>query len=199
MRLFIPKWYSPFNQGWKLCNYMTKNAGYDDLSHRLHEFKEHDQTAITAFTGWSIDKLTPVLPELEIDYCIRALGRSELTPSGNKPLDSLAAGISNHFGIEFSPELIAKHRATKHLVGLKKAEREAELDGVFYLNLDVDLNGTSILVVDDIKTSGTTSKFIRKTIIEQFPDVKCYLFVLAETNNEGNTQDMIDMYSKFLV
>ncbi len=198
MKLIIKKWYSPFLNGWKLCNYKSKASGYDDLSYRLHEFKERDQKAINAFTRWSIDKLSKEILDLKIDYCVRALGRSELTPSPIKPLNQLGTRISEHFGIEFIPELIAKNRVTKHLVGLKKAEREAELEGVFYLNLDINLDGKSILLIDDIRTSGTTSKVIRETILEQFPNVKCYLFVLAETNDTENPEEVIATYSKFL-
>lgn len=192
------KWYYPFKNGWKLCSYETKSNGYDNLSHRLHDFKESNGTAINAFTRWSIDALNEVLPDLEIDYCIRSLGRSELSPLDTRPLHTLAGNISEHFDIEFIPELIAKTRVTKHLVTLNKPQREAELKGVFYLNKKVDLKGKSILLVDDIRTSGTTSKFIRQTIIEQFPNAKCYLFVLAQTSDGGNTKEVIDKYSKFI-
>jgi len=192
MRISIPKWYAPFDKGWKLCMYQKD----DEVSKKILRLKEGDATAIKTFTKWSIAELEKDELMLELNYCIRSLGRNELTADPNKPLGKLAAGICGSIGIEYVPDLIAKRRATKHLIGMNKPAREAELDGVFYLNSKLKLNGKSILIVDDIKTSGTTTTFIRNTILTEHPKAKFYLFVLGE-NGDGNPKELIDTYNQY--
>ena len=64
--------------------------------------------------------------------------------------------ISKQLGLKFEKNVLIKIRETKPQKSLKAAERRTNLKGAFKVTKDVD--GKSILLVDDIVTTGATLK-----------------------------------------
>ena len=64
---------------------------------------------------------------------------------------------------------------------LNRAQRIAELEGVYELQNEPDLNKKMILIVDDITTTGTTLEVIAELIKGKYPRARVFGFVLAKT------------------
>ena len=52
--------------------------------------------------------------------------------------------------------MLRRRRSTRALYGIAREDRAAALEGAFALRRGVDLTGWSVLLVDDIRTSGAT-------------------------------------------
>ncbi|MGC4020981.1 MAG: hypothetical protein QM734_03110 [Cyclobacteriaceae bacterium] len=188
----------PIEERWCLCYYVTKGKGYDYLSQPLFDFKDGKNGVFTAWSNWAIDYLKKIVKDKKIDYCIRVLGHSEKVALKNVPLNLLGREIEKKLGVAYAPVVIAKTRETKSFKNLKtEEERKKELDGVYFIkDKDIDLKKKNILIIDDIKTTGTTTDTIAKLLKENYKGVNCYLFTLAESG-DSNDKETIDKYKAY--
>ncbi len=77
---------------------------------------------------------------------------------GFMPVRAMARILARELKAEFRPGLLRKVRSTQPQVGLSRARRKTNLDGAFILAEKRKLTGKSILLVDDVITTGTTVK-----------------------------------------
>ncbi|MGI9353100.1 MAG: ComF family protein [Rhizobiaceae bacterium] len=72
----------------------------------------------------------------------------------------LARHIGDSFGIEYAPELLLRHRATRQQVGLSQAQRDRNVSGAFIVpdSMKIHIKNRHILLVDDVYTTGATAK-----------------------------------------
>lgn len=69
----------------------------------------------------------------------------------------LAKGVSRHLGAELVHDNLTRAKNTKTQKELKDySEREKNMKGAFSLNRSEELNGQSVILVDDVFTSGAT-------------------------------------------
>lgn len=68
----------------------------------------------------------------------------------------LAKQIAENLGIEFADNLLIKLYETKSQHDCKSIVRKGNLLGVFDVNESYNIDGKNILIVDDVKTSGST-------------------------------------------
>ncbi len=82
----------------------------------------------------------------------------------------LARVVAAGLGKRYAPGLVAKRRATETQASLDAAARRENLRGVFTANGSPRarraLAGASILLVDDVRTTGTTLDEVRRTLME---------------------------------
>ena len=64
--------------------------------------------------------------------------------------------LARGLGIAFWPRVLAKTRSTGPQVGLSQAQRHANLNGAFALAAGNKVAGKSLLLIDDVTTTGTT-------------------------------------------
>jgi len=174
--------------GLALGNYYKKYSQYNDqISISIREgFKNNNKHHVKFWSDLAAFSIKNHLEEEEvtIDHVIRILGSSELEPSGTSPLDILCNSIAESLSCKYSPELLRKTHATRPLKQTNlRSEREEELKGVYQVSDGVIKDGESLLLVDDISTSGTSSQTVANQILENFPYVKIYFFVLTKTCN----------------
>ena len=74
--------------------------------------------------------------------------------------------------------LLLRIKSTEHLVDLKPQERRKELSGAFQIAEDVNIKDKSILILDDIYTTGTTMNECAK-ILESAGAAAIYGLVLS--------------------
>jgi competence protein ComFC len=75
---------------------------------------------------------------------------------GFQPVRAMGAVLARRLGIAFRPRVLRKIKSTRPQVGLSQAQRHANLDGAFALAAGKTVAGMSILLIDDVTTTGTT-------------------------------------------
>lgn len=183
--------YLIFDGAWHLVYYIPSRWKSEPLSNSLIKFKENDVKIVDKWISQAI----PLIESLGIEfhYIIRALGSKELEASGNKPLDKLGEAIAKKMNCHYVPECIKKNRLTEPMHSFrKKHERQSELEGVYYydkkLRLDDDSN---FLILDDINTTGSTVKAIRKEIQAAYPNSHIFFFTLGRTGAKDEEGEYI--------
>jgi ComF family protein len=79
----------------------------------------------------------------------------------------LAAEIARGAGKEFAPEGIARVKATRQQVGLSASERAKNVAGAFAVPdaARAAIAGRRVLLIDDVYTTGETSKAATKVLL----------------------------------
>ena len=164
----------------------------------------------SAVKHWS-DKAVELAENLpNIDVVVRALGHSELEVlGGDKPLDILALNLADALGADYQPNFIKKNSKLKKSTGLSAADRKLQIQGVYTANIEkltkTKLENLTFLIVDDVYTSGATTKDISRAISESCPGASVYIFTLVKTlyrveadieskEMQINTQLFADLY-----
>lgn len=70
---------------------------------------------------------------------------------------ALAESIATKLGIPCKPRLLRRVRHTPHQTGLNAQERRANLRDAFKANAAADFKGKTVLLVDDVLTTGSTA------------------------------------------
>jgi len=77
---------------------------------------------------------------------------------GFQPVRAMGRVLARRLGIGLWPRVLLKKKHTPPQVGLTQAQRKANLDGAFALAPGKKVAGMSILLIDDVTTTGTTLK-----------------------------------------
>lgn len=94
----------------------------------------------------------------------------------------IAKRISKTFGTEFAPDLLKKIKNTKPQVNLSANERETNLKGAFQVNGKYDIKNKTILICDDVITTGSTLEECAKTLKKS--GAKRVICTVAAFNNK---------------
>ncbi|HVU94894.1 MAG TPA: hypothetical protein VHE34_06695 [Puia sp.] len=165
------------------CQYLPLGSGIDTVSRSLLKFKRGAQPDLDNWIDRTLRgfRETPVTlpPDTVI---IRALRHKETRPETDPPssLDRLAQALSHQLGAPYLPHLLYKTRPTAVAQSLTRQQRTAELQNVHKIHPTMDL--TSILLLDDILTSGATILSILQTLTNTFPTCAITIFTLAKTH-----------------
>ena len=135
---------------------------FDDHSKKLiHKFKYYDHTNISKFIAkLFISRFKYLLHEVDIITCVPMHKFKRIYRLYNQS-QILAKEISNISkqkfpNIEFVPELLFKIKYTKSQTMLTLKERENNIKDSIIKNPKIDINGKTILLVDDVITTGNT-------------------------------------------
>lgn len=99
---------------------------------------------------------------------------------GFNQTDHIAEGISKTSGIPVLNAL-KMTRERKSQTSLTQAQRLENAKNLFSIRKNIDLGRQSVMLVDDVCTTGTTLASAAKAITDNFPDVKLYLFTIGVT------------------
>lgn len=162
------------------CFYIPKRHGEDELSEKLIRFKENKEIDF-----WSDIVCKDIKSQnWKVDFVVRALGHSELSSNLQTPLDKLCKAIADKCGYIYMPNLISKKRSNKALHTLNKKERAGEMQNMFSINTqNIPSTVSSILIVDDIKTTGATLNAMSLAFRKQYPKLDIYQYVIAQTSD----------------
>lgn len=183
--------YNYLTQGYFLAYYFkSHHPNVDNVSHYLLNFKD-GREPITS--RWIEIASNEIYGELNPDLILRVLESEETEVSNHSPLDRLGDSLSDTLEAPYIGRCLYKTRTTRPLKFLNKQERFDEINGV-YRYRDETEDTQSILLIDDIITSGTTIKEIKRAISTEIGDFNLYLFVLGKTyddytdDNPDNTE-----------
>ena len=104
------------------------------------------------YAGLSIDTVVPV-----------PLSPQRLEERGYNQAELLTRLLSAELDLPHDPELLARIKNTRRLATLSRSEREKELRGAF--RAEPEARGKTILLVDDIYTSGATASMASRALL----------------------------------
>lgn len=125
------------------------------LRKALHRLKYHRdialgqslaETMLPALVGlhWPVDMVIPI-----------PLGKNRLRERGYNQASLIARPLALALDLEYSPGSLMRWRETHSQVGLNRAQRRENVNGVFRVEAGA-ARGRTILLIDDVATTGST-------------------------------------------
>lgn len=147
----------------------------DNLALAVRRFKFNDEVILSEFFAKEMcAAISKACPEKKFDFvtCV-PLTKKKRNKRGYNQSELLAKDCAKLFGTDFENALI-KSRDTTDQHELKAKERLKNLKDAFEINKSVDIKGKTVLLCDDIKTTGATLYECRKTLVKAgAKDVYC--------------------------
>lgn len=107
--------------------------------------------------------------------------KTTINKRGFDHIHEIAKEVANNLDMEYLPDAIIKVKETKIQHNLSQLQRIENLKGAFKVN--ADLSNRKILVLDDIVTTKNTLREIKKTLNENYVDLK-FVTVSSRSNEK---------------
>ena len=107
--------------------------------------------------------------------------KSTINRRGFDHIHEIAREVAKNLDMEYLPNAIVKVKETKIQHNLSQLQRIENLRGAFEVN--ADLSNKKILVLDDIVTTKNTLREIKKTLNENYSDLK-FVAVSSRSNEK---------------
>lgn len=124
----------------------------------LHELKYNDAYELGVLIGnWYGKVLKPFMVDKHFDFIVPVpLHPSKFKKRGYNQSEAFGEGLSQVLGIEQDTNLLRRVKHLSTLTRMTKLSRIKEMEGVFECQDRQELKGKSVLLVDDVLTTGTT-------------------------------------------
>jgi len=132
--------------------------------HLVHAFKYHDKTShAKMFAKLLVARYKSDLTDIDLIAPVPMHRFKRLFRNYN-PAQILAKELSLLLDKGMIPDLLIKSKWTKPQTKLTKSQRQKNLSGSLKNNLKYNISGKTILLVDDVYTTGTTSNICSKLL-----------------------------------
>ncbi len=135
-------------------------TAFGETARRLvHQLKYYDRTDLAEVMGrWMVRAGADCLTDPDCWIVPVPLHRGRFWRRRFNQSALLAKEIALQSDRTFKPDLLRRVRRTRQQVGLSEAERRSNVEGAFQLNLPdrISLSGRSIVLIDDVWTTGAT-------------------------------------------
>jgi ComF family protein len=124
----------------------------------IHRWKYQEKSHLTPLFGeWLQDALIRHWPSSFFDLIVPVpLHVKRLRRRGFNQALLLAKALSRKTGIPYGMRVLRKKKATPPQVNLSRREREREIRGAFFVKDPSKVKGKTVLLVDDVMTTGAT-------------------------------------------
>jgi len=137
----------------------------DPLKQAIHQLKYQRNVGLGEELAWHLARLL-IDNEWDIDLITAIpLDKKRKKERGFNQSDLLARPLSWLTDIPYTNNAVSRNRETKSQVGLSRKERNKNMIGAFS-SLPDKIAGKSVLVVDDVITTGSTINACSKAMIE---------------------------------
>lgn len=92
------------------------------------------------------------------------LHRSRLWQRGFNQSALVAAEIAQRTGLRSNPRLLRRVKRTPALKGMSRSQRERTVAGAFRVDPSAELAGRTVVLVDDVLTTGSTAEACAKAL-----------------------------------
>lgn len=152
-RFDIARAVGPYEEPYRITTKVLKFMGRKYLAPRMGEMMAQRVQQESRFK--SLDLIVPV-PISRIGLKQRGFNQTEL----------LARQISKKLGITMDPQVIRRVKDTPSQTELSREEREKNLISAFAIKDKQKVAGKDILLVDDVYTTGSTSRECTKVLLD---------------------------------
>ena len=102
-----------------------------------------------------------------IDFLVPVpLHEKKLKMRGYNQSDSICKGLSVSLKTPWNPDLVKRTKFNPTQTKKSKTDRWLNVEQLFDINENIDLNGKHIMIVDDVITTGATIESVAKILIE---------------------------------
>jgi len=164
----------------------------DPIRNKIFGFKNNKEKEVREWNSVIEDNLVS-LPK--INYIVRALGHAEIEIQ-DSPLDTVGKLISEHTSSKYIPDILIKNSSSLKSTSMGAKDRKREIKGKYSINkshpvFNELLNSKkTILIIDDVYTTGATTQEITRALYSEFPSVVIYIFSLVQTKGFSDTPEM---------
>ena len=148
---------------------MARALGFYEgsLQEAIHRWKYQRKTHLTSFFGkWMAEGLSRYWDSHHFDLLIPVpLHIHRLRERGFNQSLLLVKELSLRTGVPYRRRVLQKRRSTIPQVDLSGSEREKEVKGAFYIFRGEDVDGKSVLLIDDVYTTGATVNECSKVLL----------------------------------
>lgn len=156
----------------------------DIIKQQLIEFKFHEKKSLSKYFAADMSKrVDTVFNDVKFDYVsFVPMYKKDFYERGYNQSQLLAKDLSHHINVPFKT-VLTKITPTKKQHQQKAKDRYANIKNAFALT-DVDVQGKTILICDDIKTTGNTLKSCCDVLLENgAKEVYCICVAISEQLN----------------
>jgi len=154
---------------------------FDPLLQKLiHEFKYNEMTVISKFLAEEAAfYLKEYKPFARIDYLVPIpLHRVKKRMRGFNQAELLTRNLAPLINCKHAAKLIVRNRFTTTQTKLNRSERKQNVADAFMVNKRYSVKGKSILIMDDVFTTGATTNSISKMLKASGAE-KVYVLTIA--------------------
>lgn len=178
-------------QGYFLCYYIPSKQDTTPVSSLLLKFKNNEsEQIINQFCAWAGSEL--LKEGIQIQTIVRALNNNETVPTHKTALDKLGFKLAEYLNADYNPGLLEKLRPTIPLKGIAFEKRKMEIERAYFFKKALS-EKHSILVIDDVYTTGATTDEIIRSIKLDNPNVVIYIFTMGKTEFQPNKNEEITL------
>lgn len=166
--------------GYFLCYYIPSKKDPTIVSSLLLNFKNNDsENLVSNISEWAVQEFSK--KGFRVNIIIRALHSNEIEAADNNSLDHLGRRLAESLNAVYAPTILKKNRSTYPIKKIELDKRNLEIRDTYYFdfkNFDTD---ATILIIDDIYTTGATIGEIIRSIKTENPNLSVCFFTLAKT------------------
>ena len=127
------------------------------------------------------------LPDKPWRFCCVPMTRAKVKARGYNQSELIAGAAARWLGAEFAPATLRKVRETRVQHDLHADERDANVEGAFRVEEAGGLAGQSIVLCDDIRTTGATLRACAKALEEAgAAEIICLTYLRTDLEEEAD-------------
>ncbi|MBU1820069.1 MAG: ComF family protein [Bacteroidetes bacterium] len=143
----------------------TKKGKVQNLLHAL-KYKKQQEVGVLLGKMMAQEAMAfGTFPKVDFIVSI-PLHKDRLKERGYNQSDAFARGLSEVTGVAWSGEALRRIRYTQSQTGKSKIERRKNVQGIFEVAQKEQIAGKSILLVDDVLTTGATLEACTEALIQ---------------------------------
>lgn len=129
----------------------------DEITTLVRQYKYHGRESLgPTLSAWLVEAVSAAtwLPDVELVASVPTHWTRRVRRPFY-PAEELARGLARAFALPLARPL-RRVRAGRHQIGLSPSARYANVKGAFAMRRGATLDGESVLLVDDVRTTGAT-------------------------------------------